>query len=147
ADVAHTRRAVRARQRDHAAERVIPTGELFGGGFEQPRESSFRVNRRVMEDGIKPLARPLQIRARGFAVERFLAAERVVEARSPDTHRRYQVVERRALITALPEQLHRRLQRNGTVEHRRPSPAAFPFSLRLTFLPCNYFWCHRSKNP
>src|SRR6266700_7582421 len=76
ANVAHARRAMRARQRDHAAERVIAAGELFRGRLEQPRESRPGIDRRVIEDGEEPLAGPLQIGARGLAIERFLAAER-----------------------------------------------------------------------
>src|SRR5712671_5052286 len=135
---------MRTRQRDHAAERVIAAGELFRGRLEQAREGRPGIDRRVIEDGEEPLARPFQIGARGLAIERFLAAEGIVETRGADPHRRYQVVERGALVAALPEQLHRRLQRNRAVEHRRPSPATLAL---LTFLPCNYFWCHRSKNP
>ena len=55
------RRAMRARQRDHAAERMIAAGELFGGGLEQAREGRPGIDRGVIEDGEEPLARPFQI--------------------------------------------------------------------------------------
>src|SRR5882724_8584014 len=135
---------MRARKRDHAAERVIAAGELFRGRLEQPCEGRPGIDRRVIENGEEPLARPLQIGARGLAIERFLAAERVIETRRADSHRGDQLVERRTLIAALPEQLHRFPQRDVAVEHRWPSPAALAL---LDFLPLNYFWCHRSNNP
>jgi hypothetical protein len=48
ANIVHSRRAMRARERNHAAERVTATGELFGRGLEQPREGHLRIARRVI---------------------------------------------------------------------------------------------------
>src|SRR4029077_3600772 len=125
-------------------ERVIAAGELFRGRLEQAREGRPGIDRRIIEDGEEPLAGPFLIGLRGLAIERFLAAERVVETGRANTHRGNQVVERGALVAAFPEQLHRSMQRHGAVEHRGPSPTTLALvKFFLAFLPFNYFWCHR----
>src|SRR5260370_1328824 len=95
-----------------------------------------------------PIARLHRKSARYRTVVRRAAGELVSEKWRVDPHRDNQSVEPGVRIAALPQQLHRRLQRDGAVEHRGPSPAAFALvKFFLAFLPCNYFWCHRSKNP
>src|SRR5262245_65027035 len=128
-----------ARERNHAAEWMVAAGELFRGRLEQAREGRLSIGRGVMEDGEEPLAGPLKIGLRGLAIERFLAAERIVERGGTDPHRGYQLIERRALIAALPEQLHRLVQRLGAGKHRRTCPAAYCLAEPpSTYLPCNY---------
>jgi len=116
---------VRRRTRDRRADQEAPA-RLSGLGERRhhlPHRRLDALARRPatvegLHDGGSLL---LEVVLDGGEEQRLFRAKRVVEARRADAaHRRQQILERRALVAAIPEQLHRALQRFSPIERRRP---------------------------
>src|SRR5260370_17492016 len=103
---------------------MIAARELLCGCGKQTRKSGSRVGGFVIEDAEEPATGRNEVRLRCLAVEFLLAAEGIVKARRADPHGGDQIVERRALVAALPEQLHPLPSPPFALEYPPPSPPA-----------------------
>src|SRR5713101_4581351 len=112
------RRAARERAlHQEASLRVPRTAQLLDGPAQQRLDDGARG--RLLESLADVGCRPIVVAIERLAEQRFLVAERGIEARAVDAHGPGQIRERRALVTFAPEDLQRLVESFVHVEGAR----------------------------
>jgi hypothetical protein len=116
-------RAVRRRHHHHAAERVALLRQLGGRFAQQPLDGAARGG--LLLEGTAPeAARAVAVELDGLEEQVLLVAEGRVQARRGDAHRRGEIADGSGVVAALPEHVHRLLERCLAIERQRPAPRA-----------------------